>query len=57
MFNVGELLTWNSRFQGKVKVEYRGKQFGVDGWECCVIVREEGKNPEQLMVPLTELSK
>lgn len=57
MFNVGELLIWNSRFQGKVKVEYRGKQYGIDGWEACVIIREEGKNPEQLMVPMTELSK
>lgn len=52
--NVGDTVVWNSRV-GKVEAEYRGKVYGVDGYEACLIVREEGSAPYQTMVPLKEI--
>lgn len=52
---VGEIYKWTNKIIGTLRVEYRGKQWGESGLEACVIIREDGRNPEQLMVPMREL--
>ena len=53
-YRVGELVTWNTRV-GPTDAEYRGRQYGVDGWEACVIVRTPGEPWYQTMVPMLDL--
>lgn len=52
--NVGDTVIWDSK-TGPVEAEYRGKVYGMDGYEACLIVREEGSAPYQTMVPLKDV--
>lgn len=53
-FNVGDAVVFDSR-TGPLAAEYRGCQWGVDGKEACVIIREPGRPAEQLMVSFMQL--
>lgn len=55
-FNVGETVIWNA-VTGPVEAEYRGKSYGMDGYEACIIVRNPDSPPYQIMVPLKLLTK
>lgn len=54
--NVGDTIVWESRV-GKVEAEYRGKSYGIDGYEACIIVRPTDAPPYQTMVPINQISK
>jgi hypothetical protein len=54
--NVGDTVIWQSKI-GPVEAEYRGKSYGMDGYEACIIVRDENAPPYQTMVPMKEVSK